>query len=41
MNRQINQEEGGKENKIWTRVGVQDEWENEAQTKDKKSKKCY
>ena len=40
INRQMNQEEGEKEKKIWTRVkddarGVQDEWENEAQTKDK------
>ena len=40
MNRQMNQEEGGKEKKIWTRLkddawAVQDEWENEAQTKDK------
>ena len=40
MNRQMNQEEEGKENKIRTRVkddawGVQDEWEDEAQTKDK------
>ena len=37
----MNQEEGGKEKKIWTKVkydawGVQDEWENEAQMKDKK-----
>ena len=36
----MNQEEEGKEKKIWIRVkddawGVQDEWENEAQTKDK------
>ena len=36
----MNQEKGGKEKKIWTRVkddawGLQDEWENEAQTKDK------
>ena len=36
----MNQEEGRKEKKIWTKVkddawGVQDEWENEAQTKDK------
>ena len=36
----MNQEEEGKEKKIWTRVkddawGVQHEWENEAQTKDK------
>ena len=36
----MNQEEGGKEKKIRTRVKddawrVQDEWENEAQTKDK------
>ena len=43
MNRQMNQEEGGKEKKIWTKVkydawGVQDEWENEAQMKDKKKK---
>ena len=40
MNRQMNQEEEGKEKKIWTRVkddawGVQDEWEIEAQTKNK------
>ena len=39
-NRQNNQGEGGKEKKIWTRVKydaweVQDEWENEAQMKDK------
>ena len=39
----MNQEEGGKEKKIWTKVkydawGVQDEWENEAQMKDKKKK---
>ena len=39
----MSQEEEGKENKIWTRVkddawGVQDEWENEAQMKDKKKK---
>ena len=37
----MNQEEVGKEKKIWTRVkddawGVQHEWENEAQTKEKK-----
>ena len=36
-NRQMNQEEGGKEKKIWTMIKddaweVQDEWENEAQT---------
>ena len=36
----MNQKEGGKEKKIWTRVKydacrVQDEWENEAQMKDK------
>ena len=36
----MNQEEEGKEKKIWTRVkddawGVQDEWENEVQTKNK------
>ena len=43
----MNQEEGGKEKKIRTRVKddawrVQDEWENEAQTKDKNIlKKCY
>ena len=45
MNRQRNQKEGGKKKKkkkIWTRVkddawGVQDEWENETQTKDKTS----
>ena len=43
----MNQEEGGKEKKIRTRVkddawGVQDEWENEAQKKDKNIlKKCY
>ena len=45
----MNQEEEGKEEKIWTRLkddawGVQDEWENKAQTKDKnikKKKKCY
>ena len=40
MNRQMNQEEEGKEKKIWTKVkddawGVQHKWENEAQTKDK------
>ena len=40
----MNQEEGAKEKKIWTRVkydarGVQDEWENEAQTIDKNIKK--
>ena len=40
MNRQTNQEEGGKEKKIWTMVkddawGVQDERENKAQMKDK------
>ena len=40
----MNQEEGGKEKKIWTRVkddtwGVQDEWENKTQTKDKNIKK--
>ena len=46
-NRQMNQEEGGKEEKIWTRLkddawDVQDEWENKAQTKDKNiKKKCY
>ena len=43
-NRQMNQEEGGKEEKIWTRLkddawDVQDEWENKAQTKDKNIKK--
>ena len=43
-NRQMNQEEGGKEEKIWTRLkddawGVQDEWENKAQMKDKNIKK--
>ena len=42
MNRKMNQEEEGKENKIWIRVNddaweVQDKWENEAQTKDKTS----
>ena len=43
----MNQEEEGKEKKIWTKVkddawGVQDEWENEAQMKDKNIlKKCY
>ena len=42
MNRQMNQEEWGKEKKIWIKVkddawGVQDESENEAQTKDKTS----
>ena len=36
----MNQEERGKEKKIWTKVkddawGVQDEWEIEAQTKNK------
>ena len=36
----MNQEEEGKEKKIWTMVkddawGVQDEWENEVQTKNK------
>ena len=36
----MNQEEKGKEKKMWTKVkddawGVQDEWENEAQMKDK------
>ena len=41
MNRQMNQEERGKEKMIWTRVKddvweVQDGWENEAQMKDKK-----
>ena len=41
-NRQMKQEEWGKEKKIWIRVkddawGVQDEWENESQTKDKNS----
>ena len=40
MNRQMNQEEGRKEKKIWTRLKddaweVQDEWKNEAQMKDK------
>ena len=44
MNRQMNQEEGGKEEKIWTRLkddawGLQDEWENKVQTKDKNIKK--
>ena len=39
-NRKMNQKKGGKEKKLWTRVkdnawGVQNEWENEAQTKDK------
>ena len=43
MNRQMNQEEGRKENKIRTRVnddawGVQNEWENEAKKKTKTSK---
>ena len=43
-NRQMNQEKEGKEKKIWTRVkddawGVQDEWENEAQMKDKNIQK--
>ena len=42
MNRQMNQEERGKENKIWIRLKddvweVQDKWENETQTKDKNS----
>ena len=46
MNRQMKQEEEGKEKKIWTRVkddawGVHDEWENEAQMKDKSIKNCY
>ena len=36
----MNQEKGGKEKKIWTRVkddawGLQDEWENETHPKDK------
>ena len=40
----MNQEEWGKEKKIWTRVkddawGVQDEWENEVQMKDNNIKK--
>ena len=40
----MNQEEEGKEEKIRTRLkddawGVQDEWENKAQTKDKNIKK--
>ena len=40
----MNQEKEGKEKKIWTRVkddawGVQDEWENEAQMKDKSIQK--
>ena len=44
----MNQEEEGKEKKIWIRVkdnawGVQDVWENEAQTIDKTTLKtqCY
>ena len=44
-NRQMKKEEERKEKKIWTRVkydawGMQDEWENEAQTIDKNIKKC-
>ena len=44
MNRQMNQEEGGKEENIWTRLkddawGLQDGWENKVQTKDKNIRK--
>ena len=40
----MKQKDGGKEKKIWTRIkddawGVQDEWENEAKTKDKNIQK--